>query len=263
MVPGKPLVEFRSAQTVTFMAEGSSTPADSLLCSSCGHSQDRSELHCRQCGAPLAPPGLIYRRQSDGRWTIVRDIDLSSLAPRPARAPRKWLTRRGGLAIAALVVVMALLLFIASWKHEQSRQAVMREVAQYLHYPVGRIVPGFQLEVAKISEGSLRLTGRCNLPSQTQLEIRILAEDRVVALDYPVVVSEGSFTTRSLLDRGRPFVAGIYRAQVKADFGERWQPPPVLLVVGNLGQRLEGPLVQRRGVSSEAEVIYTEEFKLE
>jgi hypothetical protein len=95
------------------------------------------------------------------------------------------------------------------------------------------------------------------------LDVRVLAGDVLFAVDYPVTVSAGSFTTRSLLGRGKPFEAGTYRAQIKAAFGERWQPASVLLVVGGLGERLGGPLVERRETPSEAGLTYTEDFTLD
>jgi hypothetical protein len=208
-------------------------------------------------------PGLIYRKLPDGRWSIVKDIDLSSLAPKPVRAPRQWFTRQGLLVIAAVAVVMVLLLGFV-WKHgDAAREAEIQEIAQYLRQPVGRIVPWFQLQATKSPEGSLRLTGQCNLPTGSQLDVRILSADVLLAVDYPVTVSAGSFTTGALLERGKPFVAGTYRVQIRADFGPRWQPASVLLVVGNLGERLGGPLVHRREGSAEAGLTYAEDFTLD
>jgi hypothetical protein len=262
MVPSQRLVGFRRTTSLNSMAENPPTPADSLVCPFCGHSQNRAKVACLRCGAPMNGPGLIHRKLPDGRWSIVRDIDLSSLAPKPVRPPRKWFTQQGVLIIAIASVLMGLLLWFAWKKRDAGREAETHEVAQYLRHPVGRIVPWFQLRGLKSAEGSLRLVGQCNLPTGTQLDARILSGGVLVAVDYPVTVSAGSFTTRALLARGRPFEAGTYRAQIKADFGERWQPASVLLVVGNLGERLEGPLVERRESSSEAGLIYTEDFTL-
>lgn len=218
---------------------------------------------CLRCGAPLKAPGLIYRRLPDGRWSVVQDIDLSSLAPQPVRPPRRWFTRQGVLVIAGVSGLMGLLLGLAWKERDAARDAESQQVTQYLRHPTGKIVPWFQLRVSKSAEASLQVAGQCNLPTGTQLDVRILAGDVLVAVDYPVTVHAGNFTTRDLLKRGRPFEAGTYRAQIKGDFGERWQPASVLLVVGNLGQRLEGPLVQRRESSSEARLVYTEEFILD
>ena len=220
-------------------------------------------MKCRRCDAPMNQAGLIYRKLADGRWSIVKDIDLSSLAPRPIPPPQKTFTRRGVLVIATVTALMGLLLLIA-WKvRNQGRDTETQEVAQYLRLPVGQIVPEIQLRRARSAEGSLRVEGQSNLPTGTQLEVRIFSGDVLVAVDYPVTISAGSFATRDLLQRGRPFNAGNYRAQIKADFGERWQPASVLLVVGNLGERLQGPLIQRHEGSSEAGLIYTEDFTLD
>ena len=220
-------------------------------------------MDCVRCGAPLSAPGLIYRKLPDGRWSIVRGIDLSSLAPKPDRQPRKWLTRQGALAIAAAVVLMLGLLWMALKMGQTAREKEAQEVAQYLLHPVGKIVPRFQLQYARAADGSLQVTGQCNLPTGTLLDVRVLAGEVLVAVDYPVKVSAGSFETRSLLNRGRPFVAGLYRTQIKADFGPRWQPAAVLLVVGGLGERLDGPLIGRRGSSLERGLTYSEDFSLD
>lgn len=247
------------------MAENPSTPADSVVCPSCGHSQERAQVECVRCGAPMKAPGMIYRKLPDGRWSAVEGIDLASLAPRPAPPPRIWLTRQRLLAIAGVSLFMAVMLWITLWVRNTAREAETQEITQYFRYPVGRILPWFQLRATKSTEGSLRVEGQCNLPAGTVLDIRVFSQsgDVLLALDYPVTVSAGNFTTRTLLDRGRPFTAGAYRVQVKADFGERWQPASVLLVVGKLGERLGGPLVERREGSAEAELNYAENVTLE
>src|SRR5208283_2553963 len=134
------------------------------------------------------------------------------------------------------------------------------EISQYLSHPLGMIVPQFQVRLQRSDEGNLRVTGVCNLPTDTQLEVRVFAEDTVVAIDYPVIVSYGRFETRPLLNQGRPFTPGTFQIRVKADFADRWQPPTVLLVVGSLGQRLQGPLVQKQENATGATVTYSEGF---
>ena len=247
------------------MATNASTPADSVVCPSCGHPQERAAPQCVRCGAPLKAPGQIYRKLPDGRWSIVEGFDLSSLVPRPAPPQRKLLTRPRLLAIAG-VFLWTVLVFWITWREQNvGRDAEVQEIAQYLRQPVGRIVPRFQLRATKGAEGTLRVEGQCNLPTGTVLDVRVfaLSGNLLLAVDYPVAVSAGNFTTRALLDRGRPFLAGTYRVQVKADFGERWQPASVLLVVGKLGERLVGPLVERREGSAEAGLTYAENFTLE
>jgi hypothetical protein len=211
----------------------------------------------------MSATGLIYRKLADGQWSIVKDIDLSSLAPKPALRPRKWFTRQGLLVIAVVSVLMGMLLAFAWKKLDEAREAAGEEVSEYLRHPVGQIVPWFQLRITKNAEGNLQVTGQSNLPTGTQLDVRIFSGDVLVAVDYPVTVSAGSFATRTLLERGRPFNAGIHRAQITANFGLRWQPDSVLLVVGNLGERLRGPLVQRHDTPPEAELTYTEDFTLD
>lgn len=159
-----------------------------------------------------------------------------------------------------------LILFLAvssiwAWREHRSGTTVEAlEILQYISHPVGTIVPQFQLQVQRSDAGYLRVTGLCNLPTGTQMEVRVFAGDTVVAIDYPVAVSDGRFETRPLLNKGRPFAPGIFRIRVKADFADRWQPPPVLLVVGSLGQRLQGPLVQKPEDATGATLTYTEDF---
>jgi hypothetical protein len=125
---------------------------------------------------------------------------------------------------------------------------------------VGTIVPQFQLQVQRSDAGNLRVSGLCNLPTATQLEVRVFADDTVVAIDYPVIVSDGRFETRPLLNQGQPFTPGTFPVRIKADFADRWQPPPVLLVVGSLGQRLQGPLVKKPEDATGATLTYTGAF---
>jgi hypothetical protein len=203
---------------------------------------------------------LIYQQQPDGTWTILKDIDLSSLAPRPIKPPRQHFSRRGKGLIALLILFLALSSIWAWREHRSGATEEALEILQYISHPVGTIVPQFQLQVQRSGEGYLRVSGLCNLPTATQLEVRVFASDTVVAIDYPVTVSDGRFETRPLLNKGRPFTPGTFRIQVKADFADRWQPPPVLLVVGSLGQRLQGPLVQRPEGATGATLTYTEDF---
>jgi hypothetical protein len=104
--------------------------------------------------------------------------------------------------------------------------------------------------------------GDCNLPEGAQLDVRVFADDAVVAIDYPVPVSAGRFQSRPLLDKGRPFTPGTFQIRIKAEFSGRSQPPQVLRVVGNLGQRLQGPLVQKQEIATGATVTYMEAYTI-
>lgn len=203
---------------------------------------------------------MIYQRQANGTWTVLKDIDLSSLAPRPINPRRQQFSRLGAGLMASLILFIA---FSSIWAwRERSRGATAEawEILQYISHPVGTIVPQVQLRIQRNDAGFLRVTGLCNLPTGTQLEVRVFAGDIVVAIDYPVTVSNGRFESRLLLNQGRPFTPGTFQVRVKADFADRWQPPPVLLVVGSLGQRLRGPLVQKQEDETGATVTYTETF---
>ena len=242
------------------MTQDSSPPGSSVACPSCGQLQDRTLAECRVCGFALNTPGMIYQRQADGTWTILKDIDLSSLPPRPIKPPRQHFSRQGMGIIALLILFLAVSL-IWAWRERRSGGAAEAlEILQYVSHPVGTIVPQFALEIQRSDAGNLMVTGLCNLPTETQLEVRVLAEDTVVAIDYPVIVSYGRFESRPLLNQGRPFTPGPFRIRVKADFADRWQPPSVLLVVGSLGQRLQGPLVQNQGDATGATLTYSEVF---
>jgi len=203
---------------------------------------------------------MIYKQQPDGTWTILKDIDLSSLAPRPVRPPRQHFSRLGKRLIALLILFLAVSSIWAWREHRSGAKVEALEILQYISHPVGTIVPQFQLQVQRSDAGNLRVTGLCNLPAATQMEVRVLDGDTVVAIDYPVTVIEGRFETRPLLNQGRPFTPGTFRIRVKADFADRWQPPPVLLVVGSLGQRLQGPLMQKPEDATGATLTYTEDF---
>jgi hypothetical protein len=240
-----------------------SVPSDTLIrCLSCGEKQDSSLALCTKCGAPLNAPGLIYQRQPDGTWTILRGIDLSSLAPKPPRLKERIFSRVGFIIIAALAVIVVLVVLRIWSNHTRGVEAMVREVDQYAAHPVGRIYPSFQVQAQEDPQKNLRVSGTCNLPNATQLDIRVFSNGTLVAVDYPVVVIGGRFSSRQLLDRGRPFSPGNFQIQVKADFASRWQPQSVLDVVGDLGQRLQGSLVQRADSTSSATVIYRQNITL-
>lgn len=89
------------------MAHDYSSAENSVACPSCGQVQDQSNPQCSLCGAALNGPGMIYRRQADGSWTRLKDIDLASLAPRPFKRPRPLFSRQGVGLIATLVLFVA------------------------------------------------------------------------------------------------------------------------------------------------------------
>jgi len=217
---------------------------------------------CRHCGCPVTAPTQVYRRQPDGTWSVVEDIDLSALAPKPTFAPRKLISR-GGAAMMLAVVLACVVLSL--WSRRNSQGQAQREaeaIRQYLGNPVGTIVPRFELNYDRGVRGELRVWGLTNLPEATALEVQVYAGDLLVAVDYPVVVVRGTFRTRPLLHRGRPFSFAPYRVRIRATFDEATQPPSVLLVVGKLGERLQSPHVHRDDVGLGARLDFTEEFVL-
>jgi hypothetical protein len=244
------------------MAHDDAPAGSSVECPSCGHVQDRTRSKCSLCGFTLDAPGMIYKRQADGTWTVLKGIDIASLAPRPRKRPQRYLSRQvmGLIALALLILAVC---SIWAWRERRmGANAEAWETFQYAAHPVGTIVPQFRLQIQRGDAGDLWVTGGCNLPTDTQLEIRVFADDTVVAIDYPVIVSGSRFQTRPLLDKGRPFTSGSFQIRVKGEFSGRSQPPAVLAVVGTLGQRLQGPLVQKREVTTGATVTYTEAYTI-
>jgi hypothetical protein len=242
---------------------GASSPSSkSLVCPFCGLTQEESREECSRCGHALHPPGLIYRREADGTWSIIRDIDLSSLAPKPPPVRRKLISRQGAAVMLALILPGAAL-DIWLWQ-VSARAARMQsdEIVRYLDHPVGRIVPRFELHYQRGEGGNLWVSGQSNLPDGTALEVQVYAGDVLVAVDYPVTVSGGEFETRPLLQRGKPFTLATYRVRIRGAFEKDRQPPSALLVVGGLGERLKGSLVRRSDASSGAKLEFAEEFVL-
>jgi len=250
----------RKVETPVPMPQDTSRAEGSVACPGCGTVQNRAHATCTLCGLALTAPGMVYRRQADGTWTALKDFDLSSAFPTP-KEPRRGIFSRRGLVLIGLLGLFLTISSVWAWRERRSgASAEALAILEYLSHPLGTIVPQFQLQFQHGDDGSLRVAGQCNLPPASQLEVRVFAEDTVVAIDYPVIVTEGRFETRPLLDRGRPFTPGTFRLQVGATFAGRWQPPSVLLVVGSLGQRLQGPLVSKQGDATGATLTYSETF---
>jgi hypothetical protein len=136
------------------------------------------------------------------------------------------------------------------------------EIARYLRNPVGRITPGLQVQYHRDAEGALQVDGRSNLPDETVFDLRVYAGQDLVAIDYPVIIAGGRFETRPLLNKGKPFADASYQLRVTAVFDNHSQPPSVLLVVGSLGERLQGPAVSRMPGTGAAKMEFVEEFVL-
>lgn len=136
------------------------------------------------------------------------------------------------------------------------------EKASYLSNPVGRIVPRFDLRYLRTPGGELQVSGQVNLPEGTILDVEVYAGDLLLAVDSPVTIQNGALQTRPLLQRGRPFTPGSYGVRIRATFGEGWQPPQVLLVVGPKGERLAGPQINRTDASSGAKLEFADIFDL-
>ncbi len=243
------------------MSEASAAPANPVVCPSCQLAQDGSRTDCSRCGHPLRPAGFIYRREANGTWSIVQDIDLSKLAP-PPRVRKKLISKTGGAIVLGLILLGAAL-GIWDWtRRTRDSSLETSEIEKYLDHPIGRIVPRFQLQYQRGEAGDLRVSGECNLPEGTAMEVQVYNGDLLVAVDSPVTVAAGAFQTRPLLQRGKPFSPDSYRLRIHAAFEKRWQPPSVLSVVGGRGERLEGPFVHRTERSSGSTLEFTEDFTL-
>jgi hypothetical protein len=136
------------------------------------------------------------------------------------------------------------------------------EVRLYVAHPVGRIEPRFTVQYGLSEQHQLRVAGETNLPDGANLQVEVYAGGRLVAVDFPVVVSRGGFQTRALLQRGKPFTLSEYQLHLSATFDRSSQPPSLLLVVGEKGERLQGPLIHRVDAASGAKLRYVEDFSL-
>lgn len=245
------------------MPNGSPQPAKYVGCPSCGLVQTGGSITCTRCGHPLNTPGLIYRREADGTWAIIRDIDLSTLVPKPPPVRKELISRRG--AVLALGVAVAGALFdVWGWNTRRaSTQQESEAIARYLDQPVGRIIPNFKLAYRVSEGGRLEISGETNLPEATALEVQVFAGETLVAVDFPVTVGDSSIKTRPLLERGKPFLPATYHLRIRARFEKSWQPPNVLLIVGGLGERLEGGSIRRSDAAPGARLEYEEDFVLD
>jgi hypothetical protein len=136
------------------------------------------------------------------------------------------------------------------------------EIARYLRNPIGQITPRLQVQYHRGAEGTLQVDGRSNLPDKTVFDLRVYAGQDLVAIDYPVIIAGGRFETRPLLNKGKPFADASYQLRMTAVFDSRSQPASVLLVVGSLGERLQGPVISRIPGTGAAKMEFIEEFVL-
>jgi len=243
------------------MSGASPVPGNPAVCPSCGLTQAGGRAECSRCGHPLHPAGFIYRREANGTWSIVKDIDLSKLAP-PPRVQKKLIGKTGGAIVLGLILLGAALNIWCWTLRTRDTSLEASEIENYLDHPIGRIVPRFKLQYQRSESGDLQVSGKCNLPDGTALEVQVYSGDLLVAVDYPVTVAAGMFQTRPLLQRGKPFVPASYKLQIRATFEKRWQPPFGLLVVGGRGERLEGSFMHRTERSSGSTLEFTEDFTL-
>ena len=165
--------------------------------------------------------------------------------------------------IVALLVLPGIVLVL--WSRAMRVQGVRLErveTARYLRNPVGRISPRLQVHYQRDAEGTLRVDGTSDLPDQTVLDVRVYAGQDLVAMDYPVMIGGGGFESRPLLNKGKPFADAAYQLRISAVFDNRSQPASVLLVVGSLGERLQGPAVSRMPGTGAAKMGFVEEFVL-
>jgi hypothetical protein len=156
-------------------------------------------------------------------------------------------------------------IFLALWSRTmrlQGKRLEGGEVARYLRNPVGRITPRLQIQYNRDAEGALQVRARSNLPDKTVFDVRVYAGQDLVAIDYPVILDGEQFETRPMLNKGKSFADASYQLRVTAVFDNRSQPASVLLVVGSLGERLQGPAVSRMPGTRAAKMELVEEFVL-
>jgi len=216
-----------------------------MACPQCGHSQASSRTECGQCGYPLHAPQQIYRREADGSWVVFKEIDVSSMEPKAPRRHRRVEWRRIAIIAAVLVLPGIILVLWSRALRVEGLREERSETEGYLRNPVGQITPHLQLRYQRDVEGTLKAEGQSNLPDHTILDVRVYEGPDLVAVDYPVTIEGGHFTTRSLLEKGKPFADGTFQLRIAAEFDDRSQPTSVLLVVGPWGERLQGPAVSR------------------
>jgi len=233
-----------------------------IACPQCGHTQASSRVECGQCGYPLHAPTQIYRREANGSWTAFKAIDITSIAPKAPHLHRRVEWRR----IAMIAVLLALPgIVLVLWSralHVEGIRLERSEMEGYLRNPVGQITPQLRVRYRRDAEGTLKAEGQSNLPDQTILDVRVYEGPDLVAVDYPVTIEGGHFTTRSLLEKGKPFADGTFQLRIAAVFDDRSQPTSVLLVVGPLGERLQGPAVSRVPGTGAAKMELVEDFVL-
>jgi hypothetical protein len=165
--------------------------------------------------------------------------------------------------IVALLVLPGIVLVL--WSQAMRVHGVRLgrvEIARYLQNPVGQITPRFQVHFQRDAEGTLQVEGESNLPDQTVLDVRVYAGRDLLAVDYPVTIEQGRFKTRSLLEKGKPFADASFQLRIAAVFDNRSQPASVLLVVGSLGGRLQGPAVSRMPGTGAAKMELVQDFVL-
>jgi hypothetical protein len=165
--------------------------------------------------------------------------------------------------IVALLVLPGIVLVL--WSRAIRVQGVRLErveTARYLRNPEGRITPQLQVHYQRDAEGTLQVEGESNLPDQTVLDVRVYSGQDLLAVDYPVTIKEGRFATRSLLEKGKPFADASFQLRIAAVFDNRSQPASVLLVVGPLGERLQGPAVSRMPGTGAAKMELVQDFVL-
>jgi len=233
-----------------------------IACPQCGHTQVSSRVECGQCGFPLHAPTQIYRREADGSWTALKAMDLTSIAPKAPHLHRRVEWRKIAM-IAVLLVLPGIVLVL--WSRALRVEGIRLERSEmegYLRNPVGQITPQLKVRCQRDAEGTLKAEGESNLPDQTILDVRVYDGQDLVAVDYPVTIERGHFTTRSLLEKGKPFADGTFQLRIAAVFDDRSQPTSVLLVVAPLGERLQGPAVSRVPGTGAAKMELVEDFVL-
>jgi hypothetical protein len=142
--------------------------------------------------------------------------------------------------IAAITPAFLMLAFALA---ASSQGPATREAAPIPPLSSGVVI---QVTAEQTGDGRAIISGRTNLPEGTELMSSLKKAGDVGEAQAKGAVTAGRFRSESL---GPPagLSAGRYTASVTMPY-TKFQPPQVLLVAGENGQNLRGPLVKRNTV---------------
>lgn len=219
----------------------------------CGRIQSPTEGPlCRSCGTPLQIPFYVYRRNAGGEWEPVAELDFKGYAAAISRTARRPL-RLGLILLVSLV--FAVVLWGWWWKWELEAAQRQAEAEAYAEQGTGIVRVELEVTPEFATGGKLVISGRTNLPEGTLLEARVRRQQTVLAQDYPIAVSNGTFRSRELANRGRAFRPGEYELDVLARFTPSAQPESVFARVGPGGKKLTGSMVESTGENPDTKQV--------